>query len=47
MCNCTSGNPKIPDRRFASSGMTAENQAAPKAPVNAAGQKEGPHQAGL
>ncbi|MDB5611837.1 MAG: hypothetical protein JWP25_8737 [Bradyrhizobium sp.] len=22
MCNCTSGNLEIPDRRFASSGMT-------------------------
>jgi hypothetical protein len=24
MCNCTSGNLEIPDRRFASSGMTVE-----------------------
>jgi len=47
MCNCTSGNLEIPDRRFASSGMTVEIKLRPNAPVNAAGQKEGPHQAGL
>jgi hypothetical protein len=47
MCNCTSGNLEIPDRRFASSGMTVEIKLRPNAPVNAARQKEGPHRAGL
>jgi hypothetical protein len=47
MYNSTPGNLEIPDRRFAPSGMTVEIRLRPNAPVNAARQKEGPHQAGL
>jgi hypothetical protein len=47
MCNCTSENLEIPDRRFASSGMTVEIGLWLNAAVVVTSQKKARFEAGL